>query len=72
MLYRPTSANDPQLRWPAPSETRLRPAINEAAPKPTSHSNTLFPQASSVFHGAALSERVQHFSNYGLQTLFFR
>jgi hypothetical protein len=39
---------------------------------PTSHSNMVFPQASSVFHGSALCEMVQHSSNLGLQTLFFR
>jgi hypothetical protein len=57
---------------PHPSETRLRSAINEATPKPTSHSNTVFPQASSVFHGSALREVVQCPPNFGLQTLFFR
>jgi len=72
VLNRQTSVNDPRLRWPAPSETGLRSAINEATPKPTSHNNTVFPQASSVFHGSALRARVQHCPNFGLQTLFFR
>ncbi|PYS77717.1 MAG: hypothetical protein DMF70_16130 [Acidobacteria bacterium] len=57
---------------PHPAKPVCVRRLMKATPKPTSHSNMVFPQASSVFHGSALRERVQRPRNFGLQTLFFR
>src|SRR5713226_5992507 len=58
----------PGFVGPHPAKPAGAPA-NHRTLTPTSHSNTVFPGASSVFHGSAMSELVQHLRNFGLQTL---